>query len=197
MTLKTYYDMRAPEYDDWYLGLGLFESRIRPGWHEDLAALQRAIAGLPAARTLDVACGTAFLSRHLCGELTVLDQSEQMLAIARDRVPAGAFLEGDALDRLPFDDDAFDRVFTGHFYGHLEPTDRERFVSEARRVAPELIVADSAVRPDHGREEWQVRTLNSGTRHRVFKRYFDGEELARELGGEVLLSTPWFVVVRA
>ena len=59
------------------------------------------------------------------------------------------------------------------------------------------MVADSAERPDHGREEWQVRTLNTGSRHWVFKRYFDAEELARELGGGVLHVSPWFVVVRA
>jgi hypothetical protein len=32
--------------------------RERPGWEEDLDALRRAIAKLPPARTLDVACGT-------------------------------------------------------------------------------------------------------------------------------------------
>ena len=195
--MKDYYDTRAPEYDEWYLGQGLFAERDRPGWDQAVEELTRTLAALPPARTVDVACGTGFLTRHLRGEVTGLDQSEQMLAIARERVPAGAFLQGDALDRLPFEDGAFDRVFTGHFYGHLEPDDRERFVSEARRVAPELIVADSAVRPDHGREEWQVRTLNSGSRHRVFKRYFDADELARELGGEALHASPWFVVVRA
>jgi ubiquinone/menaquinone biosynthesis C-methylase UbiE len=194
--MKDYYDTRAPEYDEWYLGQGLFAERDRPGWDQAVAALTETVAALEPRRTLDVACGTGFLTQHLRGEITGLDQSEQMLAIARDRVPGGTFVQGDALT-LPFDDGAFDRVFTGHFYGHLEPTDRERFVSEARRVAPELTVADSAVRPDHGREEWQVRTLNDGSHHQVFKRYFDGEELARELGGEVLLSTPWFVVVRA
>ena len=41
-----------------------------------------------------------------------------MLEIARERVPAAAFVPGDALP-LPFADDTFERVFTGHFYGHL------------------------------------------------------------------------------
>jgi hypothetical protein len=26
-----YYDRRAPEYDDWYMGTGLFAQRDRPG----------------------------------------------------------------------------------------------------------------------------------------------------------------------
>ncbi len=106
-------------------------------------------------------------------------------------------MRGDAL-ALPFGDRSFERVFTAHFYGHLEPPDRRRFLAEARRIAPELIVVDSAVRPDHEREEWQERTLGDGSRFRVFKRYFDAGGLARELGaGEVLHASPWFVVVRS
>jgi hypothetical protein len=56
--VRTYYDTRAPEHDGWYLGLGVLARRERPGWEEDLDALRRAIAKLPPARTLDVACGT-------------------------------------------------------------------------------------------------------------------------------------------
>jgi hypothetical protein len=29
--VKTYYDARAPEYDEWYLGLGKFAEFERPG----------------------------------------------------------------------------------------------------------------------------------------------------------------------
>ena len=57
-----------------------------------------------------------------------------MIEIAQQRVPRGTFLVGDALE-LPFDDQSFDRIFTGHFYGHLEDQDRHRFLAEARRVA--------------------------------------------------------------
>jgi len=117
--------------------------------------------------------------------------------IAAARIPAGRFVVADALP-LPFGDGEFDRLFTGHFYGHLEEEARVEFLSEARRVAGELVVADSAIRPDHEVVEWQERVLNDGSRHEVYKRYFSGEGLAEELGGgEVLHAGPWFVVVRA
>jgi hypothetical protein len=65
-------------------------------------------------------------------------------------------------------------------------------------VAPELVVVDSALRDDVDAEEWQERALNDGTRHRVYKRFFRGVELADELGGgEVLHEGRWFVVVAA
>jgi demethylmenaquinone methyltransferase/2-methoxy-6-polyprenyl-1,4-benzoquinol methylase len=154
-----------------------------------------AIAELPPARTLDVACGTGFLTQHLQGEITGLDQSEQMLAIARKRMSEATFLQADALT-LPFDDLAFDRVFTGHFYGHLQPDERARFLAETRRVAPELVVVDTALQTDHDPEEWQPRVLNDGSRFTVYKRYFGPRQLAAELGGGVVLhSSRWFVMV--
>jgi ubiquinone/menaquinone biosynthesis C-methylase UbiE len=201
--VKEYYDARAPEYDEWYLGLGKFAARERPGWHDAVRGLQDAVSSLPPASTLDVACGTGFLTRHLAGKVTGLDQSEAMLDIARQRVPNGRFLQGDAA-ALPFEDDEFDRLCTGHFYGHLEPGVREAFLSDARRVAGELVVVDSAwAGPSrfwgaHARVEWQERELNDGSSYQVYKRYFDPEELAGELGGgTVLHCSDWFVMVAA
>jgi demethylmenaquinone methyltransferase/2-methoxy-6-polyprenyl-1,4-benzoquinol methylase len=190
--VKAYYDARAPEYDDWYYGQGQFAGRDRPGWEDELAALEAALSELPRARTLDVACGTGYLTRWLPGEVTGLDQSEGMLAEARSRLPEAELVRADALDRLPFVDGAFERVFTGHFYGHLEPAARERFVAEARRLAPELVVVDSA----GSGEEWQERTLNDGTQWQVYKRWFTADALLEELGGgRALHDGRWFVAV--
>jgi ubiquinone/menaquinone biosynthesis C-methylase UbiE len=175
----------------------VFASRDRPGWEADREALIGVLAALPPARTLDVACGTGYLTRHLPGEVTGLDQSEAMIAIASERIPGARFVVADAVP-LPFGDREFERVFTGHFYGHLEEPARTRFLAEARRVGEELVVADTALQPDHDAEEWQERVLNDGSRHRVYKRFFSGDGLADELGGgEVLHAGPWFVVVRS
>lgn len=195
--MKAYYDARAPEYDDWYLGAGLYADRDRPGWDAELAGLIDAIQALPSARTLDVACGTGFLTRHLHGEIVGIDASERMLAIAQERVPSGDFLAADALE-LPFDDGSFDRLFTSHFYGHLEDEERERFLSEARRVARELVIVDSSVQHSPVEEEFQPRVLKDGSRWEVYKRYFSGSGLADELGGgETCFEGHWFVVVRS
>jgi ubiquinone/menaquinone biosynthesis C-methylase UbiE len=194
--MKAYYDRRAPEYDDWYLGTGAFAERERPGWEAELVTLQGLVAELPAARTVDVACGTGFLSRHLHGARTLLDQSERMLDIAGARCPGAAVVQAD-VPPLPFADGAFERVFTGHFYSHLLEDQRELFLAEARRVAGELVVVDSARRRGEPDEAWVERELSDGSRHRVFKRRFDGAGLAAEVGAaEVLLDGDWFVVVR-
>jgi ubiquinone/menaquinone biosynthesis C-methylase UbiE len=195
--VKTYYDRRAQEYDDWWLGAGLYADRDRPGWSEELRGLEQLIAALPPRRTLDVACGTGFLTRHLRGEVVGLDQSERMLEVACRQAPNATFLQGDALS-LPFADGEFDRVFSSYFYCHLEEPDRERFVSEARRVAPELVIVGSIHQPGAEANRWEERVLKDGSRWTVFKRVFTGEQLQAELdGGEVLHEGRWFVVVRA
>ena len=192
--MREYYEQRAPEYDDWWNGTGLFATRERPGWHEEVVALIEALRRLPPAKTLDVACGTAFLGRHLPGDVTGLDASPAMLAIAATRLPR--VVRGDALDP-PFEDGAFARVATGHFYGHLEGSDRARFLAAARRLAPELLVVDSARREDVPAERMDPRVLNDGSRHAVYKRWFEPDELAAETGGAVIHAGRWFVAVLA
>jgi ubiquinone/menaquinone biosynthesis C-methylase UbiE len=195
--MRRYYGQRANEYDDWWLGRGLFAERPRPGWADEVEQLVAVIRGLPPARTLDVACGTGLLTSQLPGEVVALDQSESMVAVAASRMPGVRVLQGDAVP-LPFADREFERVFTSHFYGHLLPAEREQFVDEARRVAGQLVVVDSARREDVPPEEHQQRVLNDGSRHRIYKRFFEPDELAAELGdGTVLHSGRWFVAVAA
>ncbi|MCW2963013.1 MAG: putative S-adenosylmethionine-dependent methyltransferase [Actinomycetia bacterium] len=195
--MKEYYDRRAPEYDDWYLRRGLFEPRDREGWDAELEQLFSVIGALGPGRTLDVACGTGFLTRHLRGDVLALDQSPRMLDEAHRQAPSATIVQGDAF-ALPFTAHAFDRVFAGHFYGHLQPPERERFLGEARRVANELVVVDASRKHSGIDEHMSPRMLNDGSTWEVFKRYFTGAGLAEELGGgEVLLEGEYFVVVRA
>jgi len=194
--VKAYYEQRAPEYDEWYYGGGQFGARSRPGWSEEVRALTGALEALPPASTLDVACGTGFLSRHLPGVVVGLDQSAAMLREFERRLPAATTVAADALESLPFPDGAFDRVFAAHFYGHLRPQERARFLAEARRVAAELVVVDSVLRDDVEPKSVQQRVLNDGSRWEVYKRYFTPEALGAELdGGRVLFAGDWFLAV--
>jgi ubiquinone/menaquinone biosynthesis C-methylase UbiE len=196
--LKAYYHARAREYDDWWLGRGLHRPRRRPGWDEARAALEAAIAELPPARTLDVACGTGFMTRHLRGAVVALDQSAEMLAVAAEQAPDATLVQGDALE-LPFDDDSFDRLFSSYFYCHLVEPDRLRFLAEARRVAAELVIVGSLRRSELPAARWEERILEDGSRWQVYKRFFEPDLLLEELGGgQVLFSyQDFFVMVRS
>jgi SAM-dependent methyltransferase len=77
------------------------------------AVLERTGVG-PGTRYLDVGCGSG-MAAQMAAERGALvsgvDAAEAMLAIARERVPAGDFRPGD-LEALPYEDGTFD-VVTG------------------------------------------------------------------------------------
>ncbi len=88
-------------------------------------------------RMLDVACGTgAFLqavtAAHPKVRLAGVDISPEMLAVARQRLPAGVELQVASADALPFRDDSFDIVVTTSAY-HFFRVPNE-VLNEMRRV---------------------------------------------------------------
>lgn len=195
--MKAYYHARAREYDDWWLGEGLYAQRRRPGWRQARAALEDAIRALPPACTLDVACGTGFMTRHLRGSVLALDQSDAMVAIARERLPHAEVVVGDALD-LSFPDGSFERVFASYFYCHLEEPERLRFLEQARRVASELVIVGTVRHEGLPAARREERVLSDGSRWEVYKRFFEPQALLEELGGgRVLFEYPEFFVMVA
>jgi SAM-dependent methyltransferase len=192
---EAYYDWRAPEYDDFWNQRRRY-SGAPPSWFAEREAILELVEALPPVRTLDVACGTGFITSRLRGDVTGVDQSERMLAVACEQAPRARFVRATAFD-LPFGAGSFDRVFTSHFYGHLEPHEREPFLVEAGRVASELVILDAGLHGGAPRDVWQERELNDGTQWLVYKRFFDATRLLDELGGgDVLFAGEWFVCVR-
>ena len=85
-------------------------------------------------RLLDVGCGSGYAARmaaRLGAFVTGLDITPELLAIARERLPAGTFVEGE-MDRLPFDDETFDAVVA--FNALQFADDPCAAVAEGRRV---------------------------------------------------------------
>lgn len=185
--MREYYEGRAPEYD-----ATAYDAAAGP----EVEELTAFVAEQEPGRVLDVACGTGYLTRFMRGDVVALDQSAAMLELAGARLPGVELVRAD-VPPLPFEDDSFDRVFTSHFYGHLVSTrERARFVEEALRVGPELVVVEETWRSGRPHEAWEQRELRDASRHRVFKRYFDPDELSEELSGGLVLETRSFVAVR-
>jgi SAM-dependent methyltransferase len=107
------------------------EGRCRPVY---LATFDR-VALKAGTNYLDVGCG-AGLAAQIAAErgarVSGLDAAENMLAIARARVPNGDFHMGE-LESLPFPDDSFD-VVTG-FNSFQFAADPTAALAEAKRVA--------------------------------------------------------------
>lgn len=107
------------------------EGQFRPGFQ---AVLDHCGVG-PATDYLDAGCGAGMASQMaaaLGARVSGFDAAEQLLAIARTRVPAGDFRLAD-LEDLPFADASFD-VVTG-FNSFQFAADPVRALGQARRVA--------------------------------------------------------------
>lgn len=101
-------------------------ARARARRHERFRALTGADE---RTRILDVGCGTLGL-RALEPQLDVTGVD----LVERPTYP-GPFVVADATERLPFDDDAFDLVYSSSVVEHIDPAKRQAFADELRRVA--------------------------------------------------------------
>jgi SAM-dependent methyltransferase len=100
-------------------------ARARARRHERFRALTGAGAG---TRILDVGCGRLGL-RALEPDLDITGVD----LVDRPEYP-GPFVRADATQSLPFDDGAFDLVYSSSVVEHLRPADRARFAAELLRV---------------------------------------------------------------
>ncbi|MEV5749950.1 class I SAM-dependent methyltransferase [Actinoallomurus sp. NPDC052308] len=192
-----YYRARAPEYESGVLPF------LGPELSEALDAFR------PAGSVLELACGpgiwTAQLLRH-AADVTAVDASPEMLALASARVGAGRvrFLSADLFRWRP--DRRYDVVFFGFWLSHvpherfasfwslvadcLKPGGRVFFVDDAYRTAEELIEGE--------RSTTIRRRLDDGTAYRIVKvphRPADLERRLEDLGWRVEVhpaSGPFF-----
>jgi ubiquinone/menaquinone biosynthesis C-methylase UbiE len=188
--LWTYYERRADEYEAGTLeGLDEHAEEI----HAEGQDIARVLTELPEATFIDVGVGTGLFTRYLRGRGVALDQSMAMLRRLNEDLGVLPSIRADAT-RLPMCDNAVQRIFAAHLYGHLDGHDREAFLNEARRVGQQLVIVDSARRPGVPAEAWEERCLRDGSRYSIFKRFFTGEALAEEVRGDVLYDGKYFVV---
>jgi ubiquinone/menaquinone biosynthesis C-methylase UbiE len=114
------------------------------------------LGDLRGRRVLDVGCGTGRLAAALAEEARAkvwgIDGSAEMVAVARETLPAGVGVRQASAEALPFRDGWFDRV-TMSLVLHL--LDRPAALAEARRVVRgDGRIAISTFHPDHFASYW-------------------------------------------
>ena len=142
-----------------------FKEQQRATWAAgDYATLSEYISGVgdlvvaragiePESDALDVACGTgnaALPAARAGARVTGLDLVPKLLEHGRQKATAAGveieWVEGDA-EELPFDDAAFDRVFST--FGHMFAPRHERTAEEMARVCrPGGVIATCAWTPE-------------------------------------------------
>jgi SAM-dependent methyltransferase len=133
---------------------------LRPAdapWWDAFDALVE-LGDLRGRRVLDVGCGTGQLASALAEQALAkvwgVDASAEMVAVARQAVPAGVGVRQAEAESLPFRDGWFDRV-TMSLVLHL--VDRPRALAEARRVvSDDGRIAISTFHPEHFSIYWLI-----------------------------------------
>lgn len=193
--MATYYDERAEEYNEIYLGRG--HATIDPDvYTRDVAEVSRMVAGFGEGHLIDIGCGAGFWLQYYarnCSRVTLLDRSERMLSQCRGLVAelglgdVSRFVQGDFL-RLNLEASEYDCAFVGFLLSHLTLEEERAFfgkLKETLKADAQLMVVDSAW--NRGRQRYraregvQERALNDGRLFRVYKRYFDRSDIEEML----------------
>ena len=189
---RAYYRALAPDYLD--------QGLDAPGGGEVTDALD---AFRPTGSVLELACGpgvwTGQLLRHAT-DVTAVDASPEMLAIAASRVPDGApvrFVEADLFTWQP--DRQYDVVFMGFWLSHVPAERFESFwavVAAALAPRGRVFFADDGYRTPDELIEGPASTIiqrrtPDGTAYRIVKvphEPADLERRLRELGWEITVT---------
>ena len=203
--MMSYYDERAEEYDEIYLGKGhtTIDADV---YRKDVAKVSEMVSRFGKRHLIDIACGAGFWLPHYarnCSQITFLDQSGRMLSKCKDRVENLGlattlnFIQGDFLD-VNLETSQYDCALVGFFLSHLTSEQEKAFfgrLEEIMKPNPQLMFIDSAWNKKREqyweREGFQERVLNGGRTFRVYKRYFDKsdvEEMLKRYGFEVISS---------
>ncbi len=191
-TMATYYDERAPEYDEIYV-----DGRIGPRLEEsdlykaEAMSLGQIVRSEARGHVIDAPCGTGYWIRHYgsgIDDIVLIDQAAGMLQQARQAVhkchleDRSRFIRANLM-QLPLVRREFDCAVIGFFLSHLENGALDSFIASLNEkvVCQRLIVLDSvwSIRRRQTREKvgQQTRQLRDGRRFEIYKRYFTSEDL--------------------
>ena len=197
-----YYRERAAEYDQWWLRQGRYDRgpEQKAQWFAEASEVRAALVAFrPRGRVLELACGTGIWTEQLlpfADELTAIDGSREMLAInaGRLRSPRVRYIEADLFRWHPAAEGRFDTIFFGFWLSHVPPEKFAEFWNLMDScLAPrgriffvdsryqETSTAVNHVLPDRSATVLQ-RRLNDGREYRVYKIFYDRDELTLRLG---------------
>jgi len=189
--LIDYYEERAPEYDELYAGKGPALS-APDAYLNDVREISAICRGFGRGHLIDIGCGTGYWLQYYaenCREITLVDQSRNMLVQCQTRTNKLSsdigvhFIKGNFLD-LRFLSGIFDSALIGFLVSHL-PEDREEIfftkIKGILRSKADILWIDgywSSLRTkSREKEGFQERTLNDGRSFKIFKRYFDEQDI--------------------
>lgn len=187
----SYYDARAEEYDEIYMGKGP-ALQDPTSYKKDVGRICRMISIFGRGHLIDIGCGTGFWLPYYarnCSQITLLDQSQRMLLECRRRIMSLGVEEICRLVQEDFfkatiEDFLFDSAIVGFFVSHLSSELEQLFFRKLKKILKpngSLMLIDSAWSKKRGqfrkKEGVQERALNDGRTFTIYKRYFDKSDV--------------------
>ncbi|MBN8621478.1 MAG: class I SAM-dependent methyltransferase [Anaerolineae bacterium] len=186
-----YYAARAGEYDETTQRAGEADP-LMARLEAELNAIRQRVARLePAARVLELACGTGQWTGLLTAigeQVTVIDGAAEMLMIHRQKLnnPQVIYQQADLFEWSPSEE--YELVFFAFWLSHVPP---ERLVPFLDQVGKAVCAGGKLVIVDEpagglqvsGATEamYQSRTLSDGRSFQIVKVYYDPHQIAAEL----------------
>ncbi len=194
--MMSYYDTRAPEYDDIYIGKGPASIPDPALYRNEAQATGKILSTFGTGHLIDIACGTGYWLPYYagnCSKITLIDQSEKMLSECRRRVDELGirekckFIQSDFFE-TSFEDNLFDSALVGFLIGHLSSEKEEAFFKRLPGILKsdsQLMVVDSIWskrRQQYRQKEGvQKRDLSDGRTFTIYKRYFSKSDIEETL----------------
>ena len=190
---------RAGEYDEWWHRRGRYDrgEAHRVAWNQEISLAERALEEFgPSGEVLEIAAGTGIWSARLmrhAARLTLLDGSQEMLAIARGRLGerSAHYIQADIFSWEP--ERQYDAVFFSFWLSHV-PIDRFRAFWETLRRALrpggrvfflDSLREEASTATNHQLPEDEATTLtrklNDGREFQIIKVFHDPAVLADRL----------------
>jgi SAM-dependent methyltransferase len=196
---RSFYRVRAPEYDQWWQRRGRYDHgpEDTAEWDRQVQLVMDAVDTFgPLGDVLELAGGTGWWSRRLAQTATtlaVLDASRETLRINQERVgrPDVTYIVADIFGWRP--DRRYDTVFFSFWLSHVPRRLFDTFstlVGSCLRPGGQAFLIDNRRDPTRTTQDPYVideaddvqrRRLSDGSEHRVVKVFYEPDELADRL----------------
>ena len=214
---RSYYQARAPEYDEWWQRRGRYDRGDEQllEWERQVAVVDDALASFGATGSvLELAGGTGWWTERLArtaDRLTVVDSSPEVLALNQRRV-GRSDVDYVVADLFAWKGDShFDVVFFSFWLSHvprsrfaefwslvaswLRPSGRAFLIDNRNDPQPRTPVRDPfVIRYD---TDLHLRRLRDGSEYRVVSVMYEPGELEPLIEAEgwkaQIQSTRWFI----
>ena len=214
---RSYYEARAPEYDEWWQRRGRFDrgEEALLEWQRQVRVVDDALTRFGATGSvLELAGGTGWWTERLArtaDSLTVVDSSRKVLALNQERVGRSDvnYVVADLFDWQA--DGHYDVAFFSFWLSHvprsrfgefwslmrscLTPSGRAFLIDNRNDPQPETTTRDPFVLEYD--TDLHVRRLRDGSEHRVVSVMYEPGELRSLIEAEgwnaEIQATRWFI----